>query len=125
MREYKFRIVYQHGETGRLAFRLITLGEVIPYLGERWSVVSKDQYTGVIDTLGRDICEGDIVKHVTHQFNGVVFFERGCFWVRECLSHVDAGLYHDIEKETRWSIDLEWQIVGNQYENPELIQVKL
>jgi uncharacterized phage protein (TIGR01671 family) len=83
------------------------------------------QYTGLEDRFGTEIYEGDIVKNITHRFNGVVFFDRGSFWVREYLSHADEGLYHDTEKETRWSIDLDWEIIGNTYETPDLIRVKL
>jgi len=89
------------------------------------------QFTGLHDKNGTEIYEGDIVnystKHsnnITYTFNGIVFFDRGCFWVREYLSHVDEGIFDDPEKETRWSIDLDWEIIGNIYENPELLEVK-
>src|SRR5947208_5745446 len=49
------------------------------------------QFTGLHDRLGKEIYEGDIVNNVTYTFNGVVFFDNGSFWVRECLSHVDEG----------------------------------
>jgi uncharacterized phage protein (TIGR01671 family) len=78
------------------------------------------QYIGLKDKNGKEIYEGDIVNNVTYTFNGVVFFDNGSFWVRECLSHVDEGLYDDREKETRWSINLDWEVVGNIYETPEL-----
>lgn len=78
------------------------------------------QYTGLTDRQGKEIYEGDIVKSETDTFHGAVFFENGCFWVRECMSHVDEGLYDDREKETRWSINLNWDIIGNVYEDPEL-----
>lgn len=80
------------------------------------------QFTGLKDVHGTDIYEDYIVKNVVYRFNGVVFFDRGSFWVRERLSNVDEGLYDDREKETRWSIDLEWEIIGNIWENPELLK---
>ncbi len=44
-------------------------------------------------------------------------------WVEDItlILHVDEGLYDDREKETRWSIDLGWEVIGNIYENPELL----
>jgi uncharacterized phage protein (TIGR01671 family) len=87
------------------------------------SISNLMQYTGIKDYNGKEIYEGDIVHNVTYTFNGVVFFDNGSFWVREYLSHVDEGLYDDREKETRWSIDLSWEIIGNIYENPDLLEI--
>lgn len=71
----------------------------------------------------RDLYESDIVEHPTKKFKGVVFFEKGSFWIREFYSNTDEGIYDgDIKKETIWSIDLDWKVIGNIYENPELLK---
>ena len=59
---YKFRITYQHGETGRITERFITLGEPIPYLGDDWAVIAKEQYTGIDDKNKDDLFVGDKIQ---------------------------------------------------------------
>ena len=61
MREIKFKIYYQHENTGRITDRIIELGQPIAYLGLGWMVIAKRQFTGKQDSQGTDIYEGDIV----------------------------------------------------------------
>ncbi len=120
MRDIRFRAWDKH--TGHwvedITLILHTSGKLIRHPPN----VELQQFTGIRAQNGKEIYEGDIVHNVAYTFNGVVFFENGSFWVREYLSHVDEGLYDDREKETRWSIDLEWEVIGNIYENPDLIK---
>ena len=62
--EIKFRITYQHGETGRITQRDIELGQPIPHLGKDWEIIGKDQYTGLKDKNGKEIHEGDVVDYL-------------------------------------------------------------
>jgi uncharacterized phage protein (TIGR01671 family) len=78
------------------------------------------QFTGLVDKHGKDIFEGDVVTDGEHRFKGIVFFENGAFWVREVFSHVEEGLFDDREQETRWSINLDWEVIGNSWEHPRL-----
>lgn len=129
-REIRFRAWYKPGlEMYRVLdmhFQSIS-GDLYGVLneGSPYSVNARDvemmQFTGLHDKNGKEIYEGDIVNNVTYKFNGVVFFDNGSFWVREYLSHVDEGLYDDREKETRWSINLNWEVIGNIYENADLL----
>lgn len=81
------------------------------------------QFTGLTDRNGREIYEWDIVECLENEFYGVVYFDRGSFWVRELHTSVDEGIYDgDVRKETKWSIDLDCQIIGNVWENPELLK---
>ena len=81
------------------------------------------QYAGLKDKNGKRIYEGDIVYNLKNNFKGAVYYEKSSFWVREFYSNVDERSYDgDIKKETIWSINLDWKIIGNIYENPELLE---
>lgn len=68
-------------------------------------------WTGLLDTNGKEIYEGDVV--VNNNINWTVDFYDGSFVIRE------------IGKETnKWHIigeDTHCEVIGNIYENPELI----
>ena len=74
-----------------------------------------EQYTGLKDTKGKDIYEGDIVR-CEHDYQGtdytgkVMFFNGGfCVWTGGFRNYV-------------WD-DMIPEIIGNIHENPELLEV--
>ena len=87
------------------------------------------QYTGLKDKNGKNIYEGDIVCYVTDVVVeniggydrtepegsiGSIEFSNGSFWVK---GH-ESGFYDYGEQVFLWS---ELQVIGNIYENPELL----
>ena len=71
----------------------------------------KRQFTGLYDKNGKEICEKDIVKQGS--VLGKVFFEDGCFWVEWENRDEPDQLY--------WVND-EIEVIGNVYDNPELLE---
>ena len=79
------------------------------------------QFTGLKDSNGNEIYEGDIYQYLVqfshydhykgaYKSTSVVEWREGAFWVGEYL--LSEALYGDFQPE----------IIGNIYENPELIK---
>ncbi|HEM4572277.1 TPA: hypothetical protein U1Z55_001016 [Streptococcus suis] len=89
---------------------------------ERWKFM---QSTGLVDKNGKEIFEGDVVEStwfkgyddcVGYRKAGVVVYRDGCFRIE----------YPGEEEKGYFSITLKFavsvEIIGNIYENPELVE---
>ena len=76
------------------------------------------QYTGYKDIKGQEIYEGDILAHQDYWWVRIEY-DNGSFMVRD----VDKVRYNNrILNEYIGSFDIsKWKIIGNIYENKELI----
>ncbi|OME07548.1 hypothetical protein BSK60_31185 [Paenibacillus odorifer] len=86
--------------------------------GAQWSVFSETvgQYTGLKDKNGRETYEGDLLKDDA----GIGEVE----WVQEHCAFMifarEPSFYYHLECDGQLKVS---EVVGNIYENPELIEV--
>ena len=76
------------------------------------------QYTGLKDNSGKEIeiYEGDVVKPLdVNRANYIVYWGDAC-WNVECVQDVYFKRQH--------LTDHSWKVIGNIYENPELLGEK-
>ena len=111
-REIKFR-AWEKKEKRILYFTLdgLQISSDIPYIIE----LNVMQYTGLKDKNGIEIYEGDIVKDDFDRF--VIIFENGGF-VASKGDEFDRSKYRTVK------INELCEVIGNIYENPELLKVE-
>jgi len=74
------------------------------------------QFTGLLDKNGKEIYEGDVVagiEGIGRKGNAVISFKEGVFGI-------DGMNFPEGASEYNWTIE-EAEIIGNIYQNPELI----
>lgn len=90
------------------------------FLGYRtdWEVM---QFTGLLDKNGKEIYEGDIVKFFTYYYkkgtSRIVAWDDCGRWLPFC----DDDYIQD-EQGDHFNFDKGFEILGNIYENPELLK---
>ena len=72
------------------------------------------QYTNLKDKNGKEIYEGDIVGDNEMIF-GVIIFDEGCF-------KIDAFSKSQMPSSVNQDRANHWKIIGNKFENPELLE---
>jgi len=74
------------------------------------------QYTGLKDKNWKGIYEGDIGNQTRGKWKGIgkIIFSEGCFWFQRKIGS-NEELYIAITND-------EIEIIGNIYENPELLK---
>jgi len=140
MREIKFRAWDKRNKKWLLGYEYENLrgfslfGEVV-LMGE-WQAVLNEflfnrndrkfedlvvmQYTGLKDKNGKEIYEGDIIKRRRCY---EVYFDRASFWAKSLFyDNIPCG--HTKFHLDRYSPDDGFEIIGNIYENPELLEDK-
>ena len=123
MRPIKFRALVEytdeHGHTQKVWEYYTTLHEP-PWADDALhnaTVIVKDlQFTGLVDKNGKEIYEGDVMKLPTD--TRVIEWRNGAYWVQS-IAHKWNYPIHFEQSEVP-----DIQVIGNIYENHELLEAK-
>lgn len=103
---FDFKDIYEDGNTYR-------------YSGWPLENMPKMQFTGLLDKNGKEIFEGDIVSRFHDTQRSAVEFKRGCF-----VSHIQLSGGAPIAEEILCNDLSVTEVIGNIYENQELLKIK-
>jgi len=138
MREIKFRYIFRHDKTGHIVSKIYCLDELDTggslclrdMFKEGFSIIAKQQYTGLWDRNKKDIYEGDIVKgddSTEHDIKNyyednnimlnndamIVEIQPPSLWIKgECFGYEGECLITHYHTE----------VIGNIYENENLLK---
>ena len=84
------------------------------------------QYTGLKDKNGKEIYESDYLKYYYYPKNdyetGIVEYNIGSWWIRgDVLSSFGKLFEGNMPAWPPCLPDKLWEVIGNKYENPELL----
>lgn len=123
-RQIKFR-AWDKNQKRWVYFELYPNASTTPsiYRGNDFS--DWQQFTGLLDKNGKEIYEGDIIQITSEKYR-IEWNQLHCAW---CLFDTDGGMQKEIIADwinddgstpKRWE-NKNLEVIGNIYENPELI----
>ena len=90
-----------------------------PFTKKSINIETIGQYTGLKDKNGKEVYEGDIVKSIGGKIGYVVFLAQEMGYV-VVWDNCDTRLGHR-NRGGGYGYDLSIEVIGNIYDNPELI----
>lgn len=95
-------------------------------VGTDVAIETVGQFTGLCDKNGKEIYEGDIMRIPETEFNieiiGVVEFDRGSYFIRSFFSGTHSSLAWAVRE--RIPGERRGVVIGNIYDNPDLILIR-
>ena len=137
MDEVKFRYVFKHRKTGEFVVKIYDIYQIETYgiestfsdmSNEYYHVNTRDQFTGYLDKNGKEIYCGDIVQR--NNDNPISFNDGSKKYQTWFVNFEFAGWHFDntpvspcISYPSFYSNAQYMEVIGNIYENPELMEV--
>lgn len=124
MRQYKFRYyIRNNGLLGKFEYTLDEIEEADYFdIAQRGAIddelIARCQYTGWKDREGNEIYEGDIVEYSS--FDGRVIQAGVVTWIHACFNVRSNNQVYGFGQLARAQHGL--KVVGNVYENPEMVE---
>jgi uncharacterized phage protein (TIGR01671 family) len=123
MREIKFKCINKCDNTFLDVWSISVNGDWVQFADQGYLFNDDEvnefellQYTGLKDIDGEEIFEGDIVKHFSGLPFLVVWYNQYCGWGLKNKNFTCSLLDYEPSKH--------YKILGNIYQNPELLEVK-
>ena len=126
MREIKFRVWSKFYNDWIESFCIkdgrVHLGNAVHYPGNQVSDAILMQYTGLKDKNGKEIYEGDIVSTDLSRPFLIVEYRNGAFLYQchhngqDYYDHMEPA-FSEVVESTKYH-----EVIGNIYENPELLE---
>jgi uncharacterized phage protein (TIGR01671 family) len=118
--KFRFRLKELTSDGYQEWFEFATLDELIrggSIVGTTAEIIAKDLFTGLLDKNGKEIYEGDVVFHEDGEYSWYAVVR----WDEHDL-YFYADLYHTNEPLQTEFVEAELEVIGNIYENPDLIK---
>jgi uncharacterized phage protein (TIGR01671 family) len=118
----RFRFRYRLEKNGKIFSEIFDISserdlrQLVSILDDGWKVLSRDQSVGLADKNGKEIFEGDIVRHESGRIEEIAFINSSF-----CFKHMEE--YQTLDS-VFLNIDLGMKnlyIAGNIHENPDLL----
>jgi len=128
MREIKFRYRVQDRKTKQIIIFCLSIDQVEStptgftenfFNWMKFDLLSRDEYTGLKDKNGNESFESDYIKS-EFGIEGIIIFDLGAFSV-DIKKIGEKSMYDIASKPCLFDMG-DFEIIGNQWGNPELLK---